>query len=64
MKRNKAIILIFFLFVIFLYVCNITNIPSRVILMNNEKLRINTLIGLDVKTNYDYVIETFAEYWC
>ncbi|MBR3132805.1 MAG: SpoIVB peptidase [Clostridia bacterium] len=59
MKRNKAIILIFFLFVIFLYVCNITNIPSRVILMNNEKLRINTLIGLDVKTNYDDVIETW-----
>ena len=59
MRVKKSIILIFFLFVIFMYVCNIDNIPSRVILMDNEKMRINTLFGVNIVPKNRNVIETW-----
>ncbi len=59
MKRKKAIILIFFLFIIFLYACNICNIPSKIILMKDESLNINALFGIEIETIKKDVIETW-----
>ncbi len=59
MKIKKAIILIFFLFIIFMYVCNITNIPSKMVLMDGESLNINTLFGIEIKTINRGIIETW-----
>ncbi|MBR3152964.1 MAG: SpoIVB peptidase [Clostridia bacterium] len=59
MNKKRTIILIFFLFIIFMYVCNISNIPSKVILMDDEKFRVNTLIGLEIKSNNNDIIETW-----
>lgn len=59
MKKRKSIILIFFLFIILIYVCNIDSIPSRIILLEDEPLDINTLFGVNINPINNEVIETW-----
>lgn len=59
MKKLKPILLISFLLIIYLYVCNITLIPSSIIIFEGEELNLKTIYGLKVseknnkKANYD-----------
>lgn len=48
MKNFKKILLILILFVILLYVSNISSIPNNLILMQGENLNIKTLLGLSI----------------
>lgn len=56
--KKKLIILIFFLFLILLYVCNIDNIPENIILLENEELNIKKLYGITIEE--EEYIETSA----
>jgi uncharacterized membrane protein len=47
MKKLLDYLAIFFLFLIYLYVACITNIPNEVILLSGEKLNIKTLWGIE-----------------
>ncbi len=46
MNLFKKITIIIFLLLIFIYVCNITSIPSNYIILQGEQLNICTLLGL------------------
>lgn len=48
MKNFKKILLILILFVILLYVSNISSIPNNLILMQGENLNVKTLLGLSI----------------
>ena len=49
MKILKRVLLIFILAIIYVYVCNITMLPSDIILMQGETLRLKTIFGLNVQ---------------
>lgn len=49
MKLYKKIIIVLFLLIIFIYICNITLLPSSYIVMQGENLNIFTIIGLSIK---------------
>ncbi len=53
MKLYKKIIIILLLLIIFIYVCNITLLPSSYIVMQGESLNIFTIIGLTIKQKND-----------
>ena len=59
MKRLKSILLILFLLIIYIYICNITLLPSSVIIFQGEELNLKTVYGLRVseknklKSNYE-----------
>ncbi len=48
MKRMKIVITILFLLIAYLYACNITLIPSQIILLKGEQYKLKTLYGIDV----------------
>ena len=48
MKNLKKTLLILILFVILLYVSNISSIPNNLILMQGENLNVKTLLGLSI----------------
>ena len=48
MKLYKKIMIILFLIIIFMYVCNITLLPNGIILMQGETLNLNTIFGIKV----------------
>lgn len=54
MKLLKKIIIITFLLLIYIYVCNICLLPSSYIIMQGENLNLYTLLGLSIKENLDY----------
>ncbi len=54
MKKKYLIILVFFLLFSLLYICNIDNIPSSIIVLNNEKINIRKLYGITLE-NEKYV---------
>lgn len=54
MKLFKKIIIITFLLLIYIYVCNICLLPSSYIIMQGENLNLYTLLGLSIKENLDY----------
>mgnify|MGYP004619269459 FL=1 len=54
MKLIKKIIIITFLLLIYIYVCNICLLPSSYIIMQGENLNLYTLLGLSIKENLDY----------
>ena len=56
MKLLKKIIIITFLLLIYIYVCNICLLPSSYIIMQGENLNLYTLLGLSLKENLDYPI--------
>lgn len=49
MKQIKKIVIVIFLLILYLYVCNITLLPSSYILMQGENLDITTLFGLSLQ---------------
>lgn len=49
MKILKRVLLIFILAIIYVYVCNITMLPSDIILMQGETLNLKTIFGLNVQ---------------
>ena len=49
MKLYKKIIIVLLLLIIFIYVCNISLLPSNYIIMQGENLNIFTIIGLSIK---------------
>ena len=51
MKKIKPILLIFLSLIIYVYVCSIVFIPSNIILFQGEKVNINTLLGITIKSN-------------
>ena len=54
MKLFKKIIIITFLLLIYIYVCNICLLPSSYIIMQGENLNLYTLLGLSIKEKLDY----------
>lgn len=54
MKIYKKIIIIIFLLLVFVYVCNISLLPSNYIIIQGEKLNIYTLFGLTLKQKDNY----------
>ncbi len=57
MKNAKKILLILILFIILLYVTNISSIPNSVILMEGEELKLKTMLGLNISDNNGETIE-------
>ena len=58
-KIVQKIIVIFFLLVVYIYVCNITFLPSSYILLQGENLNIPIITGLSVKeTNSQDILQT------
>ena len=51
MKVLKKFFVILFLVVVDMYVCNISMLPSNIILMQGEALNLNTILGINVKTS-------------
>ncbi len=47
--KKKLVILIFFLLLFLLYVCNIDSIPNSIILLNNEVLDIRLMNGISIE---------------
>ena len=48
MKRFKNILTIIFLFVLYMYIASITQIPKEIILLKGEKFKIKKLKGIEV----------------
>lgn len=57
MKNAKKILLILILFIILVYVTNISSIPNNLILMEGEKLKLKTILGLSISDNNGETIE-------
>lgn len=49
-KKISIVSLLVFLFIALIYVSDITNLPSSIILFEGETLRLNTLFGIEVET--------------
>ena len=49
MKTIFKFLIVFILIIIFIYVCNISFMPDSIILIQGEKLDLNTLFGLSIK---------------
>lgn len=48
MKKLKPILLIFFILIIYIYVCCVCLVPSSIIVFQGEKLNINTIFGITI----------------
>lgn len=57
-KILKALLLVFFLIVIFIYVLVIQNIPNKIVIFQGEKVSMKTLFGMNIKSNNLGTIET------
>ena len=51
MKFFKKIVVILILFIVYIYVCNISMLPNNIILMQGEVLKLNTIPGINVKSS-------------
>ena len=61
MKKFKNIIIIFSLLILYIYVCNITFLPSSYIIMQGESVNINTILGLNLQEKRDlYTLQTVS----
>ena len=49
MKILKKFLIILFLLIVYLYVCNISMLPNNIILMQGEALNLNTILGINIK---------------
>ncbi len=58
MKNIKKFILITFLCLILVYVTNITAIPDKIVLFENEDLNLGEIYGITIKENHDLSIQT------
>ncbi|MBR2786501.1 MAG: SpoIVB peptidase [Clostridia bacterium] len=50
MRKIKAILLILFFFIIYIYVCNITLLPSNFVVFEGEEINLKTVYGIKVNT--------------
>lgn len=61
MKRIiKKIIIILFLLIIYVYVCNITMLPSSYIILQGESLNFHTLLGLFLQPKSPQTLQTVS----
>lgn len=51
MKILKKFLIILFLLIVYLYVCNISMLPNNIILMQGEALNLNTFLGINIKNS-------------
>lgn len=49
MKILKKFLIILFILIIYIYVCNISMLPNNIILMQGEALNLNTILGINIK---------------
>ena len=49
MKFLKKFFIIFILLIVYTYVCNISMLPSNLILIQGEKIELDTVFGIDIK---------------
>ena len=49
MKKLKKILIVIILTLIYIYVCNISMLPNNIILMQGEVLKLNTVLGVNIK---------------
>ena len=50
MKLYLKVILTIFLIIIYIYVCNITMLPSSIILIQGETIELNTVLGVGIRS--------------
>lgn len=53
MRIIKRIFIVSFLILLLIYVTNITSIPSNIILFQGERLKVNTLLGINLESRDD-----------
>ena len=51
MKNLKKFLIIIFILIIYIYVCNISMLPNNIILMQGEALNLNTFLGINIKNS-------------
>ena len=51
MKILKKFLIIIFILIIYIYVCNISMLPNNIILMQGEALNLNTFLGINIKNS-------------
>lgn len=51
-KKSAVIFILFLLFTALIYVSDIDNLPSNIILFEGETLRLNTIFGIEVETEF------------
>lgn len=49
MKFLKKILIVILLLIIYIYVCNISMLPNNIILIQGEQLKLDTILGINVK---------------
>lgn len=54
LKKIKPILLILFLLIIYVYVCNITLLPDNIVIFQGEELNLKTIYGLRVSKKENY----------
>ncbi len=47
-KKIKPILLILFLFILYVYVCNITLLPNNIVIFQGEELNLRTMYGVEI----------------
>ena len=52
----KKISIIIFLLIVYLYICNITLLPSNIIIMQGEEIKLNTILGISINQVNSYNI--------
>ena len=58
MNFIKIIFLIIILLIVLIYTVNITNIPKKIIIFENENLKLSEIFGLTLKEEKNKIIET------
>lgn len=62
MRKFKKIILILFLLIIYVYACNISCIPSNIIVFQGEPINVKTVYGLNLNSKNDKYKAELASY--
>ena len=50
LKKIRSILLILFFLIIYIYVCNITMLPSNIIVFQGEEVNLKTIYGLQIRS--------------
>ena len=58
MRKTKCIFIIFILTVLLIYISNISNIPNSLVLLEGEKINLNTLFGIKTVCVSNDIAET------
>ena len=54
--NHEKISIIIFLLIVYLYICNITLLPSNIIIMQGEEIKLNTILGISINQVNSYNI--------